>query len=134
MTFVLDASVALAWALPDERHSVAEAALERLDVEDGVAPALWWFELRNALVANERRGRLDPAQTGAILQNFARLPIGLDRIPDEGLLLDLARRHRLTVYDAAYLELATRRGLTLATLDKDLQQAATAGGVSLLSL
>jgi predicted nucleic acid-binding protein len=131
MTFVLDASVALAWVLPDERHEVAEAALERLDAEDGVAPALWWFELRNALVTNERRGRLDPTQTGAVLQGLARLPVDLDRSPDEGLLLDLARRHRLAVYDAAYLELATRRGLALATLDEDLRGAATADGIAL---
>ncbi len=62
------------------------------------------------------------------------MPIALDRTPDQSLLLDLARRHRLTVYDAAYLELATRRGLMLATLDKDFSAAAITDGSDVLAV
>jgi predicted nucleic acid-binding protein len=134
MPFVLDASIVVAWAFSDERHPVAEAALDRLATDDGAAPFLWWFEARNALLAGERRQRLNEAGTAAFLQRLARLPIALDRAPDQGLLLDLARRHRLTVYDAAYLELANRRGLMLATLDKDLCTAATTDGIDVLAV
>jgi predicted nucleic acid-binding protein len=134
MPFVLDASIVVAWAFSDERHPVAEAALDRLATDDGAAPSLWWFEVRNALLAGERRQRLNEAGTAAFLQRLARLPIALDRAPDQGLLLDLARRHRLTVYDAAYLELANRRGLMLATLDKDLCTAATTDGIDVLAV
>ena len=132
MAFVLDASVTLAWAFADEAHPTAEAALDLLQTEDGAAPALWWFELRNALLAGERRHRIDQATTSAFLRRLARLPIQIDRTPDEATLLDLARRHRLTVYDAAYLELAQRRGLPLATLDQELLQAASDAGVALV--
>jgi predicted nucleic acid-binding protein len=134
MPFVLDASIVVAWAFSDERHPVAEAALDRLATDDGAAPFLWWFEVRNALLAGESRQRLNEAGTAAFLQRLARLPIALDRAPDQGLLLDLARRHRLTVYDAAYLELANRRGLMLATLDKDLCTAATTDGIDVLAV
>ena len=133
MPFVLDASIVVAWAFADEHHPVAGAALDRLATDDGVAPSLWWFEVRNALLAGERRQRLGQAGTAAFLQRLARLPIALDRAPDEGLLLDLARRHRLTAYDAGYLELAVRRGLMLATLDKDLRTAATTDGIDVLA-
>lgn len=133
MSFILDASVVVAWAFSDEQHPVANAALDRLETDDGVAPSLWWFEVRNALLAGERRQRLGQAETTVFLQRLARLPIALDHAPDQTLLLDLARRHRLTVYDAAYLELATRCGLTLATLDKDLCTAATIDGLDVLA-
>lgn len=133
MPFVLDASIVVAWAFADEHHPVAEAALDRLATDDGAAPFLWWFEVHNALLAGERRQRLDQAGTTAFLQRLARLPIVLDRASDQGLLLDLARRHRLTAYDTAYLELTTRRGLMLATLDEDLRTAATRDGIAVLA-
>jgi predicted nucleic acid-binding protein len=129
MPFVLDASIVVAWAFSDEHYPVAGAALDRLATDDGATPSLWWFEVRNALLAGERRQRLDAAGTATFLQRLARLPIALDHTPDQGLLFDLARRHRLTVYDAAYLELAVRRGLMLATLDEDLRTAATTDGI-----
>lgn len=94
-------------------------------------PALWWFEVRNALVVNERRWRLTEADTADFLRGLARLPIGIDRSPDEDGVLTLARRHRLTVYDAAYLEVARRESLPLACLDGALRNAAVASGVPL---
>ena len=132
MAFVLDASVVLAWAFPDEQAVVADAALERLMAEDGAAPSLLWFEVRNALLAGERRGRLDASATAAFLQRLARLPIVIDHTPDAVALLALARRHRLTAYDAAYLELASRTGVALATTDAALRAAARQDGVALL--
>jgi predicted nucleic acid-binding protein len=128
---VVDASVALAWILPDERPA-ALAALQRIRDDEGVAPALWWYEMRNGLVVNERRGRLTLEETERALRDLSSLTIAIDRSPDEEAVMALARRHRLTVYDAAYLELAMRRNLPLATLDAALVQAARAERVALV--
>ncbi|MGO4128246.1 type II toxin-antitoxin system VapC family toxin [Inquilinus sp. YAF38] len=132
MPFVLDASVSACWLLLDEMDSRADAAFARLDTDQAVAPALWWFEIRNIFIINERRGRLDAADTHRALALLEDLPILIDRAPDDSLILTLARRHRLTVYDAAYLELALRNGLPLATLDAELSVAARAENVELL--
>lgn len=94
-------------------------------------PALWWFEVRNILIVNERRGRISEPDTAAFLLHLSRLAVRIDREPDEGTILRHARRHRLSVYDAAYLELAQRQGLPLATLDAQLQRAATEEDVGL---
>ena len=133
MAFVLDASITLCWAFANEEHPVAVAALDHLQQGEAQVPSLWWFEVRNALVMNERRGRLTEAETDSFLRNLGQLAINVDRVPAEAGLLTLARQHRLTVYDAAYLELAQRDGLTLATLDTALRQAAKAVGVPLLA-
>jgi predicted nucleic acid-binding protein len=132
MAFVVDASVALGWALEEEDHKLPAQALALLLASEAWAPSLWWFELRNALVINEQRGRLSEADTALFLNSVARLPVTLDRDPDGTTVLMLARRHRLTVYDASYLELALRLGLPLASLDGELRRAATACGVALL--
>lgn len=132
MAFVLDASVAATWAFEDENHPDAALALARVQLDAARVPSLWWFELRNALLVNERRGGLTEAGTAAFLRDLGRLAISIDRSPDEAELLTLARRHRLTVYDAAYLELAQRGGLPLASLDGALRSAAAASGVPLL--
>ncbi len=132
MVFVLDASVAACWAFDDEDHPVATQALERLRTDPALAPSLWWFELRNTLVVNERRGRLTTADTTAFLRAVGRLPVTLDPAPGDAAVLALARTHRLTVYDAAYLELAQRESLPLATLDAALARAAQAEGVALI--
>jgi predicted nucleic acid-binding protein len=132
MPFVVDASVAACWLLPDERHVVAEAAYKIIAYDQAMAPALWWFELRNMLVVNERRGRLDSAKTTRALRLLRALPVGIDTGVEEDALMQLARQHRLNVYDAAYLELALRKGLPLATLDAALAIAARAESVSLI--
>ena len=126
MPFVLDASVAACWAFEDEDHPSAALALERVREDDVLVPAIWWFEVRNLLIVNERRGRITEGDTAAFLRALSRLSIATDRSPDEGVVLTLARRHRLTVYDASYLELSLREGLPLATLDRDLARAARA--------
>jgi predicted nucleic acid-binding protein len=123
MSFVVDASVAGSWFLPDESHPEAISALDRLKDEEAFVPTLLWFEIRNLLLWNERRRRITPAQTAAALSLFQGLPLMIDNQPDSAAALQLAREHRLTVYDAAYLELAVRRHLPLLTFDHQLATA-----------
>lgn len=130
--FVLDASVVASWCFPDESHPSAEAAFRRIADEPALAPALLWFEFRNLLLMAERRRRLSEAQVAHALRDMGELPIGVDRDPDDGLVLGLARTHNLTVYDAVYLELAQRKVLPLATLDEALIEAARAEQVPLV--
>lgn len=132
MAFVVDASVTVSWAFPVESHPVANAALVGLSAERAHVPSSWWFEVRNSLLANERRKRIGEADVSAFLQDLRHLPILIDRDPDETTILTLARQFRLTVDDAAYLELALRLGLPLASLDRDLCRAAAACGLTLL--
>ncbi len=130
MPFVLDASIVACWAFVDKNHPIADLALERMRTDEARVPALWWFEIRNILVVNERRKRVTESDTVAFLRNLARLRVMVDRSPEEADVLTLARRHRLSVYDASYLELARRDGISLATLDKQLGAAASATGVN----
>ena len=131
MPFALDASAALAWVLPEESPA-AEQARARIATDDALVPALWWFELRNGLIVNERRGRITEDETADFLRRVAQFAIAVDDAPDEATLMALTRQHRLTVYDAAYLELALREGVPLATLDSSLASAARAEGVVVL--
>jgi predicted nucleic acid-binding protein len=133
MPFVLDASVAVCWAFDDEDHPIAELALECVRTDEARVPSLWWFEVRNTLIVNERRGRLTESDTATFLRELARLRVTVDRSPNEADVLALARHRGLTVYDAAYLELARREGAPLATLDAALSTAARAERVPLLS-
>lgn len=130
--FVLDASVIASWCFPDEFHPSAEAAFRRIADETALVPAPLWFELRNLLLMGERRNRLSEVQLAQSLRDVSELPIEEDLDPDESLVLGLARTHRLTVYDAVYLELALRRGVPLATLDNVLIDAARAENVPLV--
>jgi predicted nucleic acid-binding protein len=132
MALVLDSSIVGCWCFPDEANAIADLAFEQLGAGAAIAPVLWWFEVRNVLVVNERRGRIDPLGSAAFLADLARLRIDLDRQADGETLLALARTHRLTVYDAAYLELALRVDAPLATLDRKLAAAARTAGVPLI--
>jgi predicted nucleic acid-binding protein len=129
MPFVVDASVTACWAFEDEDHPTAALAFDRLATDDALAPGLWWYEVRNLLVMNERRSRRNPADTAAFLRLLSAMPIQLDHAQNEGEVLRIARDHRLTVYDAAYLELAKRASIPLATLDTDLIRAARAESI-----
>jgi predicted nucleic acid-binding protein len=131
---VLDASVTLSWAFANEATPFTVRILERLKTARAVAPAVWPFEVINALVDAERRGRINAAQQAEFLERLRLLPISIEHRPVAWLgqqILPLARAHRLTAYDAAYLELAIREGLPLATLDGDLRKAAAAAGAAL---
>ena len=135
MSFVVDSSAALAWVYSEETTEAIVEVLARLTDRRAWVPALWRLEVANVLEMNVRRGRHDAAFRDAALADLAVLPISIDAETDRqawGATVRLAARHRLTVYDAAYLELAQRRGLPLATLDKELRDAATAEGVILL--
>ena len=132
MPFVLDASTAVSWHFPDEDHSDARAAWERLRQDDALVPAHWWFEVRNIMLVGERRKRTSENQTAAFLARLSRMCIVEVARPDDPGIFALARRHRLTFYDAAYLELARREEIALATLDDDLAAAARAEGVALV--
>ena len=133
MPFVLDASIAAAWALADESSPIAERADARLDTDRAIVPRIWWYEIRNLLVINERRTRLSLMDSVAFLQNLSGYPIDVIDFEDEEAIFRIARLHRLSFYDASYLALAQLRGLSLATLDKAMQAAATAAGVPLLA-
>lgn len=132
MPFVLDASVAGCWAFRDENHAVASLALERLLHDSCVVPAIWWFEVRNVLLINERRKRITEAESAEFLMRLSTLRITHDTGRDESEIFRVARTHRLTIYDAAYLALARRNHVQLATLDSELIRAAQAESVPLL--
>jgi len=137
MSFVLDSSVALTWCFEDEASSVCDALLARLSDDGAHAPSLWPLEVLNALAMAQRRGRLAAAAYQDRLSFLESLPITLDEQTAEQAWTAtqrLAERHRLTLYDAAYLELAQRLELPLATLDADLRNAASAAGVALLGM
>ena len=105
---VLDNSIVLSWCLADENHPIAERAMQTVIEDAAVVPGIWWYELRNALVVNERRGRLDAADTRSTLADLREMRITIDHDHDEAVLLELSRQHGLSVYDAAYLEVALR--------------------------
>ena len=133
MPFVIDASVTAAWCFADEASSVADAAMQRLLDDEAMAPSLWSLEIRNILIANERRGRIETADVDAFLRDLDSLPIRVRQDTDLRAILGLARRHQLTAYDAAYLDLALRTSAELATLDQSLARAARADGVQLVT-
>jgi predicted nucleic acid-binding protein len=132
MPFVLDASVTLCWALHDEGDPRADAALERLQYDRPIVPGIWWYEIRNILRVNERRGRIQPEASEQFLASLDPLGIPIVFPHESRKTLHLARRHNQSVYDAAYLHLALSEDLPLATLDHALAQAAHAEGVALI--
>ncbi len=127
----------LVWGFEDEDDEYAEAILDRMPELQAHVPALWHLEVANALVVGERRRRTTPADAAQFLAILGAFPITID---DETITrawsdtLHLARAHNLSTYDAAYLELALRRGLPLASLDDRLKAAATAVGVPLFEI
>lgn len=132
MPIVIDASVTASWHFEKERNEHSDAILDSLTEDTARVPAIWWFEVRNVILLGERGKRATQEQSSAFLARLARLPISVAVIPHEMRLFGLSRRHRLTFYDAAYLELAQREGIPLATLDKELVIAARAEGVPLV--
>ena len=131
---VLDASLTLAWALPDEASNYTDAVLRLVAAGKAWVPDLWPHEIANGLVMAQRRSRITAAQRALFIEELLKLPIEVARMPTRiGLenQATLADRYSLTVYDAAYLDLALRRGLSLATQDKALSVAATKAGVGI---
>lgn len=137
MSLVLDSSVTLAWVYEEEATAAIRHVFTLVATEGAWVPALWRLEVANILEMGVRRRRTSAAFRDATLADLALLPIHLDGETDRqawGETLRLAARHRLTLYDAAYLELARRRGFPLATLDAELRTAARAQKVLLLGM
>jgi predicted nucleic acid-binding protein len=133
VSFVVDASVTMAWCFEDEATPASEAVLDQLSGERAIVPGLWTLEVTNVLLAAERRGRLTEAQATRFVSVLSALPIDISPdIADLVALLAAGRRHELSAYDAAYLTLAARTGLPLATLDDKLAAAARSAGITLL--
>jgi predicted nucleic acid-binding protein len=133
--FVLDASMTLSWAFESESTPFTVAVLKSLETVHAITPALWSFEVASVLRTAERKGRIDAAAQAVFLERLRLLPVAIEHRPAAWLaqqILPLARTHQLSAYDAAYLELAIREGLPLATLDDDLRRAAPAAGVMLV--
>ena len=131
---VIDSSVAIAWCFPDEQDDYSQSVLDALGSERAIVPDLWHLEVANTLLVGERRKRSTQANTVTWLGFLASLPIAVDeetKLHAFGHTANLAREHNLSAYDAAYLELAPRWGLPLATLDDKLKTAAQAVGVPL---
>jgi predicted nucleic acid-binding protein len=133
---VLDCSVALAWVLPDEASGRADQLFGQLTPRTSLwVPALWWYELANALTTAQRQARLAAAETRRVIELYRELPIRTDPELDADAAWRwhaLAQELGLSAYDAAYIELAQRRGLSLATLDRALARAARRTGIGLV--
>jgi len=133
---VIDSSITLAWFFEDERSSaLADAVLRQVTESGAVVPSLWRLEVANALQMAVRRQRIDATIPDASIADLRSLPIAMDPETDRhawDTALILAERCQLTLYHAAYRELAQRAGLALASLDQQLRAAGTAIGVTLL--
>lgn len=137
MSLVLDASLTLSWYFEDERTPATDAALDQVTENGAVVPSLWRLEVANGLQVASRRRRLDTAFRDNALVQLNRMPITIDFDTDTyawSTTLQLADRFQLTLYDAAYLELAQRRHLPLATLDQPLRAAGRALSIGLLGM
>jgi len=135
MSFVVDASIAVQWYLADEQTSDADALLERVRVEGAHVPALFRWEMQNALLLAERASRIESDDLEQALESLRDLPIQIDSPGDRffsGNEVQLARIYSLSAYDAAYLSLAASLRVPLATIDGDLAYAARDLGISVL--
>ncbi len=124
---VVDNSVVMSWCFEDEGNGYAEAVLESLESGEVLVPAIWPLEVGNVLLVAERKKRLGRAAVVRFLALLGGLPITVEQEPPERMLkeiLSLAREHRLSTYDASYLDLAMRLDLPLATRDAPLAKAA----------
>jgi predicted nucleic acid-binding protein len=133
MPVVIDASITMAWCFEDEASDAADAVLEVVGRQGAMVPVLWFHEVANVLVQAERRGRITGVKRVEALEFVDRLPVdvGAHDTRVAGAVA-AAQRHGLTAYDAAYLTLAEREGLTLATLDATLADAARRIGIKVL--
>jgi predicted nucleic acid-binding protein len=135
MSLILDSSVALAWVYANETTDAILRVFDSVRVDGAWIPGLWRWEIANVLQLNVRRGRHSEDFRDDAVDTLALLPVKVDAEADRqawSATLHLAERHGLTVYDAAYLEIASRRKIPLATLDRQLRAAATGEGIQLL--
>ena len=134
-SLVLDCSVTMAWFFEDEFSSYSKRVREALSLKGALAviPGIWPVEVTNVLFQAERRERIKAGKASQALNVLARLPVETDFLPISGMtqVLNLCRAHRLTAYDALYLELALRRNIPLATQDKLLVKSALDAGAKI---
>jgi len=136
VALVVDVSVAAKWFLADESSAFAESILDRIVKESAYVPALFIWEFQNVLLVAGRAERLTPRDVDEALETLTTLPIFVDPVQERALAgteLQLARHYDLTAYDAAYLALAARKRIALATTDKRLRNAAADAGIEVLS-
>jgi predicted nucleic acid-binding protein len=134
---VLDSSVTLAWYVPDESSRVTRALLDQVVEKGAIVPQHWQLEVGNALLLAMRRRRVSPERRAEALEQLRRMQLSVDAETSDHAWtrsLALADAHRLTLYDACYLELAQRKQLPLATLDRDLRAAGQGPGLELLGI
>jgi predicted nucleic acid-binding protein len=134
---VIDASVALAWCFPDEASGYADGVLLALENVTIIVPAIWPVEIANALVVGERRKRIRQPE----VRRFVELLKGLEIVEDAqpvsdtlGNVFPIAQKYSLSAYDAAYLDVAIRHDISLATLDESLQKAARSADIEILKV
>ena len=134
--FVIDNSVVMTWCFKDETSQYADAILDSLEIVTGFVPSIWPLEVGNVLLVAERNRRLSEADSTRFIFLLTELPIIVEQEPPERMIKEifaLARKHRLSSYDASYLDLAMRKGLPIATLDKNLIAAAKRSKVPIVS-
>lgn len=132
MSFILDASIAAAWFLPDEQHDAADRLMADLRSTVGLVPGLFWFETRNLFLVAERRGRLRPGEALLLMTQLRGLSLEDAGSGGDGLVLELAGRYMLTGYDASYVALAKALGQPLATADRKMATAARSEGITIV--
>ena len=134
--FVIDNSVVMTWCFKDEACRYADDVLDSLEIASGFVPSIWPLEVCNVLLVAERKRRIGEADSTRFIALLADLPIIVEQETPERMIKEifaLAREHELSSYDASYLDLAMRKGLPIATLDKNLIAAAKRSKVPLLS-
>ena len=133
--FVLDASLALSWVFDEEETERSREVLQRILDDVAVVPSVWPLEVANAVLIGLRHGRFTEEDAASFVDAMSAFDVDVDEQAHRvafAALVPLARKHQLTSYDAAYIELAVRRDAPLATFDADLARAARAAGVQLL--
>ncbi len=133
--FIIDNSVVMAWCFKDETNQYADHILDRLELSTGFVPSIWPLEVSNVLLVAERKKRIGEADSARFIALLSELPINVEQETPERMMKEifaLARKHNLSSYDASYLDLAMRKGLPIATLDKNVLAAAKQSKVPVL--
>lgn len=136
-SFVIDNSVVMSWCFKDESSRYADTILDSLVESTALVPSIWPLEVVNVLLVAERRNRLSEADSIRFITLLSQLPISVEQVQPESVMIEilaLAREHKLSSYDASYLNLAMSKGLPIATLDKGLRSAAKKAQVPILAV
>lgn len=133
--FVVDNSVVMTWCFSDETNKYSDAILDSLETSTAFVPSIWPLEVGNVLLVTERRKRLSEADSTRFIALLSELPIVIEQEQPERMIkhiLALAREHKISTYDASHIDLAMRKGLPIASLDKGLRKAVRRSRVSIL--